>query len=133
VIENSHIIRQLYVYNILDIPVYLEDLDLVILPNHFVNLYNEVDNASDVEDSDSLEVALSSGLLEVMDSANVSSYTDSFSAQSIDTSWTEMYMQIASVGTSSYTVLEPVELSFKISNRTNQFDARVVNTGGSKG
>ena len=124
----SNIIRRLYVHNNLDIPIYLEDIHFLILPDDAVDIYAAV--GYDVaEGSDSLIFALNNDLLDVVP---INSVSESLSASvsSLDSDWTSSYFSIASVASSSYSVLSSIEINTDVSKRTGQFYIRNVYTGG---
>jgi len=127
----DHILKRLYVYNSSETPVFLEGLELLILPGNYVNLY-ELFDETEIENALSLNVALEFGLLEIISPDSLFQYTSYMEAQSQYNDWTDSFFSIFSVGSSSYDVLEPIELTTKLGPRTGQYYVVLRNTGGGR-
>ena len=122
-------IKRLYIYNKLEVPVFLEGLELLILPKSYIDIYT-LYSEQDIQDSQSLILALQNDLLEILPASSVKNYSPLVGSSSLD--WTQSYFSILSVGSSSYTALEPIALVTKIGKRTSQYYVILKNTGGGR-
>jgi len=121
-------IQRLYIYNKSEIPVYLEDLKILILPDNFINIYDYIDNEEDIINSLDLQYALNNDFLVTIPSSDFLS----LSSSSLDIPWTSQYSQMVSVSANSYSVLEPIETAAKLSRKTCQYYVSGVYLSGGK-
>ncbi len=121
-------IQRLYIYNKSEIPVYLEDLKILILPDNFINIYDYIDNEEDIINSLDLQYALNNDFLVTIPSSDFLS----LSYSSLDFPWTSQYSQMVSVSANSYSVLEPIETAAKLSRKTCQYYVSGVYLSGGK-
>lgn len=124
----ENIIQRLYIYNNSDIPVYLEDLKILILPDNFINMYDYVENEYEIKNSLDLQYALNNDFLTTVSSSDFSTSTLDLS----DDLWTSQYSQMFSISANSYAVLEPIETAAKLSKRTCQYYINSVYLSGGK-
>jgi hypothetical protein len=126
---SEYSIKRLYIYNKSEVPVFLEGLELLILPDSYIDVYT-LYSEEEIENSQSLKLALENDLLEIIPASDIENYSLSMGTSSLD--WTQRYFSILSVGASSYEELEPIQLATKIGKRTSQYYVTLKDTGGGR-